>query len=426
MTDVPGNLTVSKTDAGPERPRDCPGFARVWTASTVSAFGTYVTTLAIQVIVVLTLQEGASGVGLVNSARWLPYLLFGLIAGALVERSRRLPLLVATDVGRGLLLIVLPVLAWTHHLTLVLLMVLMAAFGLMSLVNEVAQQSFLPRLVPARLLTVANARLDQSDAVAQTSGPALAGALVSVLSAPVAVLLDAVSYLLSGLLLVRLPVFEPPRKRASLRSVRPEVVEGLRWVYRHPTLRPLALGTHAWFLCAAFAGAVLPPFALRTLGLSAFGLGVGLAVVGLGGLMGSLVAVPLGSRFGAGRVIIACRSGTGLAWAFVALSTSQGLGWVMFGAGQLLLGLSIGAENANELGYRQAVTPDVLQGRMNATMRSINRSMVVVGAPIGGFVGDAIGYRFVLWGASAGFLAVASVLALSRLRLARCAEEARP
>ena len=184
-------MVAGGVDNSPGQLRDCPGFGRVWTAATISGFGSYVTTLAIQVLIVVTLHEGAGGVGLVSSARWLPYLLFGLLAGVLIERSRRRPLLIATDLGRGLLLIAVPLLALAHRLSLPVLMGFMAVFGLMSLVGDAAAQSFLPRVVPAHLLTAANARLDQSDAVAQTSGPALAGGLISVLGAPVAVLIDA-------------------------------------------------------------------------------------------------------------------------------------------------------------------------------------------------------------------------------------------
>jgi predicted MFS family arabinose efflux permease len=298
-------------------------------------------------------------------------------------------------------------------------MAYMVVFGLMSLIHDAAFQSFLPRLVPAHLLTAANARLDQSDAVAQTSGPALAGGLVSLLGAPLAVLVDAGSYLISGLSLLRISLVEPPRRPLSIRGIRREAMEGLRWIYLHATLRPLALSTHGWFLCAAIANAVLPPYALQTLGLSPFGLGLALAAGGGGGLIGSLAATRLGSRFGSGRVIIACRAGAAVAWALIALSTQHWTGWVLFGAGQFLLGLSLGAENANEMGYRQVITPDRLQGRVNATMRSINRAMVVIGAPAGGVLGDALGYRPMIWAAAGGFLGVAIALGLSRFRNAR-------
>jgi MFS family permease len=402
-----------------ERLGDCPGFVTFWTAATVSGFGTYVTTLAIQVLVVVTLHEGAAGVGLVSAARWLPYLLFGLVAGVLVDRSRRRPLLVTTDISRGLLLIGVPLLALTHQLTIVVLMAFMVVFGAMSLVNDAASQSFVPRLVPPRLLTAAHARLDQSDAVAQTSGPALAGGLVSLLTAPGAVLVDAASYLVSGVLLLRVPVVEPASRRVSLRGIRGEAAEGLRWVYRHRTLRPFALGTHAWFVCNAVANAVVPPFALRTLHLSAFGFGVLIAVSGLGGLLGALGATALGVRFGAGRVVIAGTIGEAIAFVLVALSTGSWSGWVLFVVGELLLGFAMGTTNANEMGYRQSITPDRLQGRMNATMRSINRAMIVIGAPLGGLLADAFGFRTMLLAAAGGFLLVAVAFGASPFRHAR-------
>ena len=268
-------------------------------------------------------------------------------------------------------------------------------------------------------LTAANARLDQSGAVAQTSGPAIAGGLVSLLSAPWAVLFDAASFVASGLLLWGIAVSEPPRRAVSARDVGREAREGLQWIYRHAELRPLALNTHGWFLCNAVASTVLPLFVLRTLGIGAFGYGVALSLAGVGALGGSLAATRLGARFGCGRVVVACRLATSGSWALIALSPHQFSGWVVLGAGELLLGWSMGAENANEMGYWQAVTPDALQGRVNATRRSFNRAMLVVGAPAGGFLGDSIGYRPMLEIAAAGFLIVGITLASSQFRNAR-------
>jgi MFS family permease len=273
--------------------------------------------------------------------------------------------------------------------------------------------------VPPQLLTRANARLDQSDAVAQTSGPALAGGLVSLLSAPWAVLVDAVSYFASGLLLLRVPVPEPPSRRLSLRGVGDEAAEGLRWVYRHRVLGPYVLCTHGWFIFNAIAGATLPLFALRTIGLSPFGLGLALAAGGVGGLLGALSAVALGARFGAGRIVIASIAGNGLAWTVIASGWHGWGGWIVFGVGEPLVGLSMGTANANEMGYLQSITPDHLQGRSNATRRSINRSMIVIGAPLGGVLADAVGYRAMLYVAAAGFGLVSVILALSPYRKAR-------
>ena len=410
------------------RLRDCAGFGAFWAASTVSGFGSYVTALAVQVLVVVTLHGSAAQVGLVNAARWLPYLVFGVLTGVLVDRARRRPLLVVTDLARGVLLLAVPVLAVTHQLELGVLVAVMVVFGALSLVNDAAFQSFVPRLVPGRLLTSAHARLDQSDAVAQTSGPALAGGLVSLLGAPWAVLVDAISYVVSGVLIARISVVEPPLppRARSGGGVRQEAMEGLRWVYCHPTLRSFAVGTHAWFLFTGVSGAVLVPFALRTLELSPFGLGLALSVAGVGGLAGSLAATGLGARFGAGRVVLACWAAEGVAYVLLALSAAHWSGWLLFGAGQLLFGLGLGAENANSMGYRQAVTPDRLQGRMNITMRSVNRAMIVIGAPLAGLLADTLGYRPMLWIVAAGFAVVATGLGASRFRTAHLGDTYTP
>ncbi len=409
------------------RLRDRAGFGAFWAASTVSGFGSYVTILAVQVLVVVTLHGSAAQVGLVRAAGWLPYLLFGILTGVLVDRARRRPLLVVTDLARGVRLLAIPVLAVTHQLHLGVLIAVMVAFGTLSLVNDAAFQSFVPRLVPAGLLTSAHARLDQSDAVAQTSGPALAGGLVSLLGAPWAVLVDAVSYVVSGVLIARITVVEPPPppRTQSGGGIR-AAVEGLRWVYGHPTLRPFAAGTHVWFLFNGVSGAVLVPFALRTLGFSPFGLGLALSAAGVGGLAGSLAATGLGTRLGVGRVVMACWATEGVAYVLLALSTAHWSGWLLFGAGEFLFGLGLGAENANSMGYRQAVTPDRLQGRMNITMRSVNRAMIVIGAPLGGLLADIIGYRPMLWIIAGGFTAVAAGLGASRYRTARLGDNHTP
>jgi predicted MFS family arabinose efflux permease len=215
------------------------------------------------------------------------------------------------------------------------------------------------------------------------------------------------------------------------RGIGTEISEGLRWIYRHPTLRPLALSTHAWFACSAVAGAVMTPFALRTLHLSPATLGLALSAAGVGALVGASVAVRLGNRWGAGRVIIGARLGTGTAWVLMAASVlllpaapvdgtwGGGYAWAVFTFGQLLLGLCMGSENANEMAYWQTATPDRLQGRTNATRRSANRAVIVAAAPLGGLLGDAAGYGAALVVAGSTLIVVAVVMIASRVRQAR-------
>lgn len=392
------------------RPGSARGFRLFWTASTVSGFGSQVTMFAVAVLVVRTLGGTSADVGLVNAARWLPYLLLGLVVGALADRVRRRPLLVGSDLTRAVLLCAIPVLAWADRLGVPVLVAIMAVFGLASLVNDAAHQSFLPRLLPRDALPRANARLEQSSAAAETSGPAIAGGLVSWLGAPVAVLVDAGSYLVSAVLTARIPVEDRPAPaRAPLRR---EIREGLGWVYGHRTLRPLALSAHGWTLFAAVLGAVYVPYALLELGFSAFGTGLTLAAAGIGGLLGGGLSERCGRRPGVG---------VPAAWLLVAAGVAvlavTPVGWpAVAAAGQFLNGLGLGLSSPVELSCRQAATPDRLQARMNATMRSFNRAAVVVGAPAGGFLADAVGMRFALWVSAAGMAAAALALAASPFR----------
>ncbi|ACQ82342.1 major facilitator superfamily MFS_1 [Beutenbergia cavernae DSM 12333] len=416
-------------DAAPpaERVFRVPGFLPFWAAETVSEFGTYITTMAIQVLVVVTLAGTAADVGLVNAARWLPYILLGLVAGALLDRWRRKPVMVVTDVGRAVLLGLIPLLWALDRLSIATIAVVVALFGVLSLANDSASQSFLPRLVPRSALLVANARLEQSSAVAQTSGPVVAGGLVSLVGAPLAVLADAVSYLVSAVVVARIRITEPAGSSGPRPRIGRDMAEGLRWVYRHRTLAPLAYATHGWFLFNSVLGTVFVPFALTQLGFSAFELGLVLACAGVGGLIGSSLSTRLGLRWGAGRAVIGARFVEALGWALIAavplLTGADGVATLVYvGLGQLLYGLAMGAEGANEMGYWQAMTPDAMQTRMNATRRSMNRAFIVIGAPLGGLLADRIGFVPVLWIAVVGFVVAALGLALTPFRGARHGE----
>lgn len=403
--------------------RGAPGYARYWWASSVSGFGDYFTSLAIQVLIVAVLSGSAAQVGLVSAARWLPYMLFGLAAGAIVDRAPRRPVAIAADLVRAALLIAVPALALSHRLSIWALAGFMSLFGLAALLGDAATQALVPRLVPRALLIQAHARVDQSAAVAQTTGPALAGALVSLVGAPWAVVVDAASYLFSAGMLAGVRLDEPKLQSAGLRSIWREAAAGAAYVYRHRTLAPMAISTHAWFVCNATAGAVFAPFVLRSLHAPPSALGLALSAAGVGGLVGSVYATRAGARLGAGRAIIGCRALNAVGFGLVACGTAGWNGWAAIIAGQLVIGVGMGASNANEMGYRQSVTPDRLQGRMNATIRSINRAMIVVAAPLGGLVADQIGYRTTLGLAAAGFALTALGMTLTPFRDARIEPE---
>jgi len=402
------------------------GFVAFWAAYTVSGFGTYVTTLALQVLVLAGLGGTAIDVGLINAARWLPYLLLGLVVGALVDRRRRRPLLIGSDLGRAAVLMLIPVLFLMGVLGIPVLLAIVVVVGTLSLVGDAASQSLVPRIVPRGQLVAAHARTDQSDAVSQTAGPLVAGALVSLVGAAAAIMVDAASYVFSAIAIWRVRVEEAPARAVPASKLRGEIGEGLRWVYGHRVLGPMSIGTHAWFFFNSILGTVFTTFALLGLNLTAFQLGVALAGAGIAALLGSSVSLRAGRRWGAGAVVIASNLVMVVGWTLIALAPATADRWVVVTVltlGQAFYGLGLGLSNANEMGYRQAVTPDALQARTNTTIRSANRAMIVLGAPLGGVLATAAGYRPALWVAIAGILAATAFLALSPFRTARHAED---
>ncbi len=292
-------------------------FVRFWVADGVSNLGTFVSTLALQLLLIDTLHADQRAIGLVRSAQWLPYLLFGLLAGVVVDRVRRRPLLVVADLVSAALLGAVGLLALTGRLSVPLLAGLVFLSGSASMFFVAAHQSYLPALVPLRLLPTASARLEQTWTAAQSVGPLVGGVLVRLLSAPVAVLVDAMTYAVSAVLLATIRTREPaPERPVGPTSARPgaaaavgrvvdDLREGARWVYRHEMLAPYAVALHLWFFFNAVVTTVFVYFAATELGLDAVSIGIALAATGLTGVVGAGLAPRLGERFGLGRVVTA-------------------------------------------------------------------------------------------------------------------------
>lgn len=190
---------------------------------------------------------------------------------------------------------------------------------------------------------------------------------------------------------------------ASSAHLSVQIKEGLQWVYRHEYLRTLALNTHVWFLFHSMLSTVFVTFAIIELGFKASNVGVVLSAAGIGAVLGTSLSIRAGKRFGIGHVMTFSRILYGPAVILIALAPAtiegnmQTASLVMVIFGQFLYGFGMGVEGPLEMSYRQSVTPASMQGRMNATMRSINRSMIVIGAPLGGFIADELGFRTALW-----------------------------
>lgn len=403
-------------------------FSLYFRADAVSVLGTYVTLFALQALVVLTLDGTASEIGWLNASRWLPYVLLGLVVGALVDGRPRLPLMIGTDLVQAALLLSVPLLWWLDALSIGALLVIVFLGGAAAVVNMAATMSFLPRLVPPGRLQPAHARIDGADAVGSMAGPALGGVLVSTVGAPLAILVDSLTYLYSAITLRRIDIDEPPaRTGVTARGLLHDIVEGVRWAYGGSGLRTLAVATHAWFVGNAVVGVVLAPYAFLVLDLTASQFGLVGAVGGVGAVLGATITTAVGRRLGTGRTIILCHTiiTSGVVVMILAgepASRTASVALLMLGQG--LYGLAMGMSNSHEMSYRQLVTPDELRARTNTTLRSVNRAVIVVVAPVAGVLADAVGIRPMLVVGAATFALVAAGLAATPFRDVRAPVDA--
>jgi MFS family permease len=368
-------------------------FRNLFLSHSVSLVGTQVTVLALPILALMLLDATALQVSLLAAVEFLPMLLLGLPAGAWVDRLPHKPILIATDAVRGTALLAVPVAFALGGLTLPLLYVVAFVIGLGTLFYDVAQQSYLPALVEEEQLGDANAKLEGSRSVAQLAGPSIGGFLVQLLTAPVAIVVDAVSYLASAILLLFVRGRATAEERTEHSGLLRDIGEGLRFVLTHPLMGPLAICAAAADLAFAAVLALQIVFALETLHLSAGVTGIVLAVGNAGGLIGAFLCTALAKRIGPGAAIlasIAVFSGGAL----VVPMAGEAVG---LAAGLFFVYLGVVIFNILHVTLCQAVTPPRMLGRMNATLRFITWGMVPVGATAGGLLVDPVGLRGVLW-----------------------------
>lgn len=405
-----------------------PAFRLFWTATTIRGFGSAIANVAFQVLIVTVVAATPAQIGILNALGVAPYLFLGFIIGALMDRWNRQRTLVLTSIGRAVVFALIPVLLLLGHLDFWSLAAIMLTLGVLTLFAQSAEQPFVPQIVPRSSLVSANARLGQSETVAGTAGPAAGGALLTLVGAPLIFVFEAVIHAVSAVLQSRIRVTESaPAPRAAGRHIGHDIAEGMRFTYRHKTLRPLALSVHVWFLGNSIVATVFAVFALRELGMPAWAYGIAVAFGGVGGFLGAILAPAVGERIGAGRAILTGRSLTVVPWLLLAVAplsnaTTMTVLLVIVSIAQFLFGLAMGVEDANDISYRQAIAPDAIQGRMNATIRTTNRIVFFFGALGAGVLATWLGYAASLGVAAAVFAVAALVIVFSPLRNARHGE----
>ncbi|MHB1416247.1 MAG: MFS transporter [Chloroflexota bacterium] len=379
-------------------------FLMLWIGQTISQFGTQVTLLALPLTAALLLDASAFDMGLLRAAEMLPFLLIGLPAGVWVDRWARRPIMIVGDVGRAVVLFTIPAAFLVGALSMAHLYLVAFVTGTLTVFFDIAYMSYLPSLVRSDQLVDGNSKLETTYAAAQVGGPGFAGLLIQLLTAPVAILFDAVSFIVSALLLWRIgtvePVVEKPADGAKP-SMRAEVSEGLRYVLSNPLLRPIAAAsaTTNLFTSAMMAVAIL--FAVRDLGMDAGTIGLAFMLGNVGFLVGAMLAGRAAERLGLGRAIIAGAALLPVGMILFPLATPATAVPTLVIA-LAIVGIGMPVYNINQLSLRQALAPRRLQGRMHATMRFLVWGTMPVGSLLGGVLGEVIGLRGAIIVATAG------------------------
>ncbi|HEY6420860.1 MAG TPA: MFS transporter [Candidatus Binataceae bacterium] len=407
---------LTATDAASPRPSlfRHSDFMKLWAGETVSDFGSRMGDVAISFAAVIALKATPFQMGLLAAARIVPALLFGLFAGVWVDKLRRRPLMIGADLGRVALFATIPLAAYFGTFRIAHLYAVITAVAVLDIVFDVAYRSYLPSLVSRGDLLDANSKLTGSSAVSEVAGFGLSGWLVQLLTAPFAILVDAISFLPSAIAIAAIKTPEPEPARAARRGMLHEIAIGARHVVADPCLRALGVVALTGATSYSIFSAVFMLFVVNGLGFQPGALGLIFAVGGVASLFGAIFAQRAASALGAGRAMSAGLALQGVALLFIPLAHGAALAAVTLLIAQQIVGDLAGTiYQINATSLKQSITPEHVLGRVNASLGFVSRASALVGALGGGLLGSAIGLRATLVIGSAGLFVSALLLARS-------------
>lgn len=371
-------------------------FVKLFTSAAVSFLGTAVSTLALPLVALVTLGASTSEVGVISAAGLLAWLLLGLSAGAWIEGVVRRPLMITCDLVRAVALASIPVAYLLGALTVVQLVLVALVIGVGSVFFDIAAQTYLPSIVGRNELLSGNARLQTAENAAKTGGPALGGVLVTAIGAPLTVVLDVASYLISAVSLATVRARETRPERATEQRVTARIGEGLRAVLHDPVLRPLTVVAASLNFLGAGFDTLLVPFLLRDLRLSPALIGVLIAAGGVGGVFGAASGAAIARRVGTVRALVAT-SVVGPLLSLLVPATVAGFGLLMFVVGLVGREICINVYSLLARSYRQLTTQPGLLARVTASIKFLSWGVLPIGALVGGLLGQFLGNRAGLW-----------------------------
>ncbi|WP_243704552.1 MFS transporter [Micromonospora sp. KC723] len=390
-------------------------FRLLWIGQASSQLGSSVTSVAMPLLAVATLNATAFEAAMLYAASWLPWLIIGLPAGAWVDRLRRRPVMVACDTASMLLFFSVPVAAWLDMLTIGHLIAVALAAGTAAVFFQTACQAYLPSLLDKQALPEGNTKLHGTESAMQIAGPGVAGLLAQLAGAVTAVLLDALSFAASALCLWAIRFREPRQPRPVAANLSREIAEGIRFVARDPYLRVLtAFGAVSNIGLIGYQS-ILVVFLVRDVGLSAGMVGGLLAATSCGGVLGAAAATRISLRFGTARGMLLCNVGA-LPFGLLIPLTDSGPRLGLLVAGGLVIGVGVVAGNVIKGVFRQQYTPPHLLGRVLVSMQFLNLGAIPLGGLIAGTLGSTLGVRPAMWIMTAGLALAGLILLIGPMR----------
>lgn len=395
-----------------------PDFRMFWAGQAISDAGTAVSGVVLPLVAVVDLHATGFEVGLLSALAWLPWLLIGLPAGVWVDRSAKRPILIWADIVRALLLGSVPVTAAFGALMLGQLFAVAFSVGLAGVLFQVAYQSYLPTLIAADDLAEGNAKLQGTQASAGVIGPGLAGLLLAIMRASFVVVADALSFVVSVVTLLAIRAREPAAPPVERASVSAAIAEGAAYVRADPILRTLTIAPAIGNFFYVGLEAITALFLVRTVHVAPGTVGLLLALVGFGAVLGALLARPVARLIGTSRTIWLGMAVTA-PFALLIPLTMRGAGLVLFVLGNVVLLAGVLMYNVTVGGFRQRYCPPQILGRVVASMRFVLFGTMPLGALLGGALASALGPRSAVWVLVAGDLLAVVVLVASPLRRMR-------
>lgn len=393
-----------------------PDFMRLWSAQIGSAFGSRITRTVLPIIAILLIDADPNEIAILSALSFAPGLIVAFFSGGFIDRNQKRPLLIVTDLARAALIFSIPLAAFFGSITMIQLYIVAALVGAATALFQIADNAYLPRLVEKDQLVEANSKLEATDAVAEAAGPGIAGLLVSLVTAPVAMIVDGLTYLWSALMLTRIKKQEPEKQaRGENDNLLSDAIAGLKVCTNHPVVGPILA---AETLLAFFGGTYLTLYmiaGLRTIGLDPFTLGVIISLGGVGGFLGAMAAAPMAQKLGLRTTLLITLALGQLSNFFIPLAAAIPEFGAAFLALQQIAGdifMTIFVIQA--LSLRQRVMDENLLARANATFQLTTGIAVTISALLAGPLTIMFGIAPVLWGAAIG-----SMLALPIMWLAK-------